>query len=125
MYATTGKAGRMARKGRTLGVVVGESSTSLYDYSLYPCSTYRLYHVNCQSIDWLVHTITRAKTHACANCSSFLDRKQLVSAASGVGKVDLKLTSEKTITLGNLLHLHSLKKAMSNVEMALNWFSVQ
>ena len=59
MYATTGKAGRMARKGRTLGMVVGESSTSVYDYSLYPCSTYRLYHVNCQSIDWLVHT--RAK----------------------------------------------------------------
>lgn len=108
----------MARKGRTLGVVVGESSTSLYDYSLYPCLL-----IAYQFIDWLVPT--RAKTHACANSSSFLDRKQLRSAALGVGKVDLKLSAEKTITLENLLNVCSLKKAMSNVEMALNWFSVQ
>lgn len=79
--------------------------------------------IACQSIDWLVHT--RAETHACANSSSFLDRKQLRSAAFGIGKVDLKLTSGKTITLGNLLHMRSLKKAMSNVKMAINWFSVQ
>ena len=107
-----GKKGGQQNGQNTVNVVVSEPSTAGYDSN--PAVL-----MACQSAEWLVDT--GANIHVCADLNLFSSCQATSgspilmgngsgAAVLGVGKVDLKFTSGKIITLKNVQYVPSINR---------------
>ena len=117
------------KSGKSANVVIGDTDMKKSGYGIFPTILSVF-----QSPYWLIDT--GANVHVCADASMFSSYQVTGTSpvlmgngshaiVRGVGMVDLKFTSGKTVRLKNVHHVSSINKLAVPVyvEMVLSWFS--